>query len=94
MSHPVVNSDVKSALDNSPETVIRDEAQQAPPPKNYLLLTLFTCFCPAYPVNIVALVFSVMVSTANLRPEDLHGPCLFDCNMGQETKSTFVIQAS
>ncbi|KAK1156550.1 hypothetical protein AOXY_G25535 [Acipenser oxyrinchus oxyrinchus] len=60
MSHPVVNADVKSALDNSPETDIRDEAQQAPPPKNYLLLAIFTCFCPAYPVNIVALVFSVM----------------------------------
>ncbi|RXM30340.1 Transmembrane protein 233 [Acipenser ruthenus] len=66
MSHPVVNSDVKSALDNSPETDIRDEAQQAPPPKNYLFLTIFTCFCPAYPVNIVALVFSVMLFTSPL----------------------------
>ncbi|XP_041079016.1 transmembrane protein 233-like [Polyodon spathula] len=56
----VLNSDLKSASDNSPETDTRDEAQQAPPPNNYLLLTIFTCFCPAYPVNIVALIFSVM----------------------------------
>uniref|UniRef100_A0A672KJW4 Transmembrane protein 233 n=1 Tax=Sinocyclocheilus grahami TaxID=75366 RepID=A0A672KJW4_SINGR len=31
-----------------------------PPLRNYLLLTILTCFCPAYPVNILALVFSVM----------------------------------
>ncbi|KAF7668598.1 hypothetical protein LDENG_00001890 [Lucifuga dentata] len=35
--------------------------QEPPPPlRNYLWLTIFACFCPAYPVNIVALVFSVM----------------------------------
>ncbi|XP_059183301.1 transmembrane protein 233-like [Centropristis striata] len=37
------------------------EEQKPPPPlHNYLCLTIFTCFCPAYPVNIVALVFSIM----------------------------------
>ncbi|KAJ7999772.1 hypothetical protein DPEC_G00197890 [Dallia pectoralis] len=35
--------------------------QRSPPPlQNYLWLTILTCFCPAYPVNIVALVFSVL----------------------------------
>uniref|UniRef100_A0A3Q3IDB3 Uncharacterized protein n=1 Tax=Monopterus albus TaxID=43700 RepID=A0A3Q3IDB3_MONAL len=38
--------------------------EHEPPPllRSYLCLTIFTCFCPAYPVNIVALVFSIMVS--------------------------------
>lgn len=31
-------------------------------PKNYLWLAIVSCFCPAYPINIVALVFSIMVS--------------------------------
>uniref|UniRef100_A0A3B3WSD4 Uncharacterized protein n=1 Tax=Poecilia mexicana TaxID=48701 RepID=A0A3B3WSD4_9TELE len=35
--------------------------QELPPPlRSYLCLTMLACFCPAYPVNIVALVFSVM----------------------------------
>lgn len=38
------------------------EAQGAPQLKNYIFLTIFTCFCPAWPINIVALVFSLMVS--------------------------------
>uniref|UniRef100_A0A8D2J1B5 Transmembrane protein 233 n=1 Tax=Varanus komodoensis TaxID=61221 RepID=A0A8D2J1B5_VARKO len=29
-------------------------------PKNYLWVSIFACFCPAYPVNIVAFVFSLM----------------------------------
>ncbi|XP_041792421.1 transmembrane protein 233 [Chelmon rostratus] len=36
------------------------EAREIPPLRNYLCLTMFTCFCPAWPVNIVALVFSVL----------------------------------
>ena len=43
------------------------EAQEPPPLKNYIFLTIFTCFCPAWPINIVALVFSMMVG--------LHGSC-------------------
>ncbi|XP_054879820.1 transmembrane protein 233 [Poeciliopsis prolifica] len=35
--------------------------QELPPPlRSYLCLTMLACFCPAYPVNIVALAFSVL----------------------------------
>uniref|UniRef100_A0A8C5RIU3 Transmembrane protein 233 n=1 Tax=Laticauda laticaudata TaxID=8630 RepID=A0A8C5RIU3_LATLA len=37
-----------------------EEEEQRPPPKNYLWLSILSCFCPAYPVNIAAFVFSVM----------------------------------
>ncbi|XP_028914042.1 transmembrane protein 233 [Ornithorhynchus anatinus] len=37
-----------------------EEEEEVPRPKNYLFLTIFSCFCPAYPINIVAFVFSVM----------------------------------
>ncbi|XP_034152559.1 transmembrane protein 233 [Esox lucius] len=40
------------------------EAQEVPHLKNYIYLTIFTCFCPAWPVNIVALVFSVLSQTS------------------------------
>ncbi|XP_010003174.1 PREDICTED: transmembrane protein 233 [Chaetura pelagica] len=56
-------ADIKRALENSPETNIEDELPDGPSqprPKNYLLLSILACFCPAYPVNIVAFVFAVM----------------------------------
>ncbi|XP_055054070.1 transmembrane protein 233 [Misgurnus anguillicaudatus] len=43
-----------------------------PPLKNYLLLTILTCFCPAYPINILALVFAVM-SKNSYEQEDYEG---------------------
>ncbi|XP_063310675.1 transmembrane protein 233 [Pelobates fuscus] len=60
MSQTPSNSEIKRALEASPETNIENEAPEAPRPSNYLILTIFACFCPAYPVNIVAFVFSLM----------------------------------
>ncbi|KAG5840698.1 transmembrane protein 233 [Anguilla rostrata] len=60
MSHGVVRSDVKSPLGGSTDQGLGGEGQDVPPLRNYLVLTIFTCFCPAYPINIVALVFSVL----------------------------------
>ncbi|XP_075754252.1 transmembrane protein 233 [Pelodiscus sinensis] len=61
MSDLAANSDSKRALDSGPETRLQDELpRDEPMPKNYLALTIFSCFCPAYPINIVAFVFSIM----------------------------------
>ena len=65
MSQYASRSDSKGALDSSsPEAYTEDDKteEDMPAPNNYLWLTIFSCFCPAYPVNIVALVFSIMVS--------------------------------
>lgn len=35
--------------------------QEQPKPKDYLLLVILSCFCPVWPLSIVALVYSVMV---------------------------------
>ncbi|XP_066545975.1 transmembrane protein 233-like isoform X2 [Amia ocellicauda] len=74
MSVTVVSSDVKSTLDQDKELAGEGEEQapEVPPPRNYLILTIFTCFCPAYPVNIVALVFSVM-SVSSYNQGDVEG---------------------
>lgn len=42
-------------------------AEDQSKPKDYLLLVIFSCFCPVWPVSIVALVYSVMVSGAVIR---------------------------
>ncbi|XP_069475808.1 transmembrane protein 233 [Ambystoma mexicanum] len=60
MSQPSSNSDLKRTLETSRETNIDDEIPRTPQPNNYLFLTIFSCFCPAYPINIVAFVFSIM----------------------------------
>lgn len=57
----------KPSLDGSADVLKNREAQEIPPLRNYLCLTMFTCFCPAWPINIVALVFSVLVSHAVLK---------------------------
>ncbi|XP_062410206.1 transmembrane protein 233-like [Sardina pilchardus] len=57
------HSDAKSSLNGSAADMEQSWDAEGPPPppmQSYLLLTIFTCFCPAYPVNIVALVFSLM----------------------------------
>lgn len=37
-------------------------AQEQQKPKDYLILVIFSCFCPVWPLSIVALVYSIMVS--------------------------------
>ncbi|XP_028970016.1 transmembrane protein 233 [Esox lucius] len=69
MAHPLATElvkgrlGVKSALNGSADfdRLSYVGEQPSPPPlQNYLWLTILTCFCPAYPVNIVALVFSIL----------------------------------
>ncbi|XP_031506668.1 transmembrane protein 233 isoform X1 [Papio anubis] len=62
MSQYAPSPDFKRALDSSPEANTEDDKteEDVPTPKNYLWLTIVSCFCPAYPINIVALVFSIM----------------------------------
>lgn len=65
MSQYASRSDSKGALDSSsPEVNTEDDKteEDIPAPSNYLWLSIVSCFCPAYPINIVALVFSIMVS--------------------------------
>ncbi|XP_049554172.1 transmembrane protein 233 isoform X2 [Orcinus orca] len=62
MSQSAPSSDFKRALDSSPEANTENDKteEDVPMPKNYLWLAIVSCFCPAYPINIVALVFSIM----------------------------------
>ncbi|XP_056275557.1 transmembrane protein 233 isoform X2 [Pseudoliparis swirei] len=62
----------KSSLDGSADHLKCKEAQEIPPLRNYLCLTMFTCFCPAWPINIVALVFSVLAQRS-YEEEDYDG---------------------
>ncbi|KAM4616464.1 transmembrane protein 233-like [Polymixia lowei] len=67
---PDVNA--KPSLDGSVDHLEDGEAREIPPLRNYLCLTMFTCFCPAWPINIVALVFSVL-SQNSYAEEDYEG---------------------
>ncbi|XP_040010665.1 transmembrane protein 233 [Xiphias gladius] len=54
----------KPSLQGRSDLVRNGEAQEIPPLRNYLCLTMLTCFCPAWPINIVALVFSVLAQNS------------------------------
>uniref|UniRef100_UPI00398EB206 transmembrane protein 233 isoform X2 n=2 Tax=Pristiophorus japonicus TaxID=55135 RepID=UPI00398EB206 len=60
MSQAVVKSDLKRSLEENPATQLDNEAQKAAMPRKYIILTILSCFCPSYPINIVAFVFSMM----------------------------------
>ncbi|XP_047248658.1 trafficking regulator of GLUT4 1 [Girardinichthys multiradiatus] len=45
---------------------------ETPRPKDYLILVILSCFCPIWPVSIVALVYSVM-SRNSLQNGDIDG---------------------
>lgn len=45
---------------------------ETPKPKDYLILVILSCFCPVWPVSIVALVYSVM-SRNSLQNGDIDG---------------------
>lgn len=46
--------------------------QEAPKPKDYLILVICSCFCPVWPISIVALVYSIM-SRNSLQNGDMDG---------------------
>ncbi|KAJ1186069.1 hypothetical protein NDU88_002854 [Pleurodeles waltl] len=56
-SAPLSPSRVSLARASSTATT---NAQEQGRPTDYLILAIFSCFCPVWPVNIVALVFSIM----------------------------------
>ncbi|XP_067865994.1 trafficking regulator of GLUT4 1-like [Heterodontus francisci] len=47
-------------------------AQDQSPPRDYLVLAIVSCFCPIWPINIVALVYSIM-SRNSLQQGDMDG---------------------
>ncbi|KAM9853517.1 trafficking regulator of GLUT4 1 [Aulostomus maculatus] len=46
--------------------------RESPKPKDYLILVIMSCFCPVWPVSIVALVYSIM-SRNSLQAGDIDG---------------------
>ncbi|XP_041849841.1 trafficking regulator of GLUT4 1 [Melanotaenia boesemani] len=46
--------------------------QETPKPKDYLILVILSCFCPVWPISIVALVYSIM-SRNSLQAGDMDG---------------------
>ncbi|XP_029442729.1 trafficking regulator of GLUT4 1-like, partial [Rhinatrema bivittatum] len=56
-SAPLSPSRVSLARASSTATT---NAQEQALPRDYIFLAIFSCFCPVWPVNIVALVFSIL----------------------------------
>uniref|UniRef100_A0A665XEP4 Proline-rich transmembrane protein 2 n=1 Tax=Echeneis naucrates TaxID=173247 RepID=A0A665XEP4_ECHNA len=52
-------SSPRSSLTRRPST-ITEPAVDGSKPRDYLVLAILSCFCPLWPLNIVALTFSVM----------------------------------
>lgn len=50
------------SLGRASSTATSTAAPEQGRPRDYLVLAIFSCFCPVWPINIVALVFSIMVS--------------------------------
>ncbi|XP_048412400.1 transmembrane protein 233 isoform X1 [Stegostoma tigrinum] len=66
MSQPAIKPDLKESLEEYPGAETNNEAQQEEMSRKYIFLTIFSCFCPSYPINIVAFVFSMMAQSHEL----------------------------
>lgn len=54
-------------------------------PRDYIILAILSCFCPMWPVNIVAFAYAVMVSPMGPRPRSAVAPSFLpprDCTPG------------
>uniref|UniRef100_A0A8C4V450 Trafficking regulator of GLUT4 (SLC2A4) 1 n=1 Tax=Falco tinnunculus TaxID=100819 RepID=A0A8C4V450_FALTI len=48
------------SLGRASSTATSTAAPEQGRPRDYLVLAIFSCFCPVWPINVVALVFSIM----------------------------------
>ncbi|XP_053707616.1 proline-rich transmembrane protein 2 [Synchiropus splendidus] len=58
-SSSVAAGSPRPSLTRQPST-LNEPAADGSKPRDYLLLAILSCFCPLWPINIVALTFSVM----------------------------------
>nr|XP_033778344.1 trafficking regulator of GLUT4 1 [Geotrypetes seraphini] len=68
-SAPLSPSRISLARASSTATT---NAQEQDRPRDYIFLVIFSCFCPAWPVNIIALVISIL-SRNSLQQGDVDG---------------------
>ncbi|KAK4812187.1 hypothetical protein QYF61_009079 [Mycteria americana] len=63
------------SLGRASSTATSTAAPEQGRPRDYLVLAIFSCFCPVWPINVVALVFSIMVSAGPaVRPDPPRSP--------------------
>ena len=60
--HPLSSSRASSRRASS--TATTSYAQDGEVPRDYLILAIASCFCPVWPLNLMPLIFSIMVSAA------------------------------
>ncbi|XP_066492539.1 trafficking regulator of GLUT4 1 [Tiliqua scincoides] len=53
------------SLGRASSTATTSHLQEPGRSQDYLLLAIFSCFCPVWPINILALVFSIMSRNSN-----------------------------
>ncbi|XP_059389041.1 trafficking regulator of GLUT4 1-like [Carassius carassius] len=61
-----------SRVSMSRASSVGNVAQEQQKPKDYLILVILSCFCPVWPLSIVALVYSIM-SRNSLQQGDMDG---------------------
>ncbi|KAI4880244.1 hypothetical protein NFI96_034036 [Prochilodus magdalenae] len=75
-SAPLSPSRTSLSRASSTGNAVQDQSK----PQDYLLLVIFSCFCPVWPVSIVALVYSVMLNEDEDTSKD-------SFSLGQATKN-------
>uniref|UniRef100_A0ABK0M9F8 Proline-rich transmembrane protein 2 n=1 Tax=Rattus norvegicus TaxID=10116 RepID=A0ABK0M9F8_RAT len=58
-------------------------------PRDYIILAILSCFCPMWPVNIVAFAYAVMVSSKGPRPKCTMAPSFLPVSAQSPSNDTF-----
>lgn len=62
LSHSLSRSLSRVSSRRASSLVSTSDAQDEEVPKDYLILAIASCFCPVWPLNLIPLIFSIMVS--------------------------------
>lgn len=60
--HSLPGSPSRASSRRASSVVTTSYAQDQEAPKDYLVLAIASCFCPVWPLNLIPLIFSIMVS--------------------------------
>lgn len=60
--HSLPGSPSRASSRRASSVVTTSYAQDQEAPKDYLILAIASCFCPVWPLNLIPLIFSIMVS--------------------------------
>lgn len=84
--HSLPGSPSRASSRRASSVATTSYAQDQEAPKDYLVLAIASCFCPVWPLNLIPLIFSIMVSPVLCSGNGLGHPSMAGMSSGKGLK--------